>query len=644
MKPSFTNPFQGLYKTNSPGGSKIHNDSTCKWWGPFDESKRGDERYKLERAMDLVADAVALEQSQREIHASHLANAQHYNNRQLASFDWGTGFFLSKSLRPVNLVSEPIQAVAIDMLTAQVGKNRPKAAFIGRGASWKTKRAADKADKYLWGETVRQGLYSKLSSSFTSACIFGFGGMRHEWVNGKDELTEVHPDQILVDEREAAATGSYSYIFHRRCLPVATVSAKFNIPIEDLLEEAAGNESPLTHRKIGHGFILLVEGWIRATDGGPGRYVAATQKRCLDDQPWPNKWLPFCFYHYNRKISGRGFYQPAVIETLLPFKIRYDAITLRIQEMQNTSGHHWLVPNGSGVDPKDFMARGQRLILYNPGMMPTVVTLPGPLADYYRERDRIEGAMYSRLGLGQMSNASLPDNVRYDSSVALQEANAIQDGRLVIPAQGYEEYILDNFKTMMLFTRYHAGMREMDSDGGKQKIRTRYMAYGKGRGKSYCCDVDWDEIDLDENAYEMQLEASSAHSMTPAAARQRLEDDLGKGIITPAEYAVQVANPDSEAVLTLAAAAASNIEYVVDRLCDGIAISPEPDQDLEYGVKRVTQSLLLLDQYDDVDEDTRTAHLVWLAAAREILNSAVAAGPQGQPAQFMGPNAMPPGM
>lgn len=617
---------KGLFEADGEG-------AFVEWWTPRDGNVGDDPQVDEQRAKALIACAVSLENSQAEIHEMNLYNGQQYSNRQVAFFDWGTNQFVRQSNKPISRVNENMTAVIIDAMTAQIGKNRPKATAITRGASWSVRKNAKRLDKYLWGETMRQVLYDKFKSTFKTACIYGVGGMRHEWIKGKDELTEVFPDDILVDEREAAATGDFSYIMHRRCLPLNVVAAKFGIDPQVLKRDATFIDNPVANRRIGNGWVLVVEGWLKANDGHKGRYVAATNGRLLRDEVWDHKWVPFVFFRYNAPVAGRGFFTPSLVETILPFQIRHNELSDAIRFGIDSAGPVWMVPEGSRVNPNDLLGRYHRAIRHTPNLPPSLTIIPVGDGVLFEERRRVWEDAFQRVGLNQSSNASLPAAVRYDSSPALQEANAIQDDRLVDPAQRYEEYILANFKMMAQVTAANA----------TADTTTVWTYAGRKKSMRMTEQIKWKDINLEENSYVLQLEASSAHSMTPAAARQRLEEDLGKGAITPEEYALNTMHPDSESTATLASVQAEDLEWVVEQLQEGLYPPPESEQDLAGGIPRVRLSLLQLNQYDDVPEEVREVHVTWIAAASAIVEKAAEADAQGAPVgPDMAPGAMPP--
>lgn len=610
--------------------------NAIEWWTP--PAKTKDEDYDRARAHSLVRSCMDLERAQADVHMLNLYYGQMYDNRQLSLFEWGTSNFVRASLRPLSTANENHAAVCVDMMVAQIGKNRPKATPICRGAHFKRKRAAKKLDKFLWGTTVNVNHFAKAKNAFKCGLIYGFGGMRFCYEDGGIEEEAIFPDDIIVDQREVAATGHYSHLFHRRVLPVERVAEMFDLNVDDLLKDSqlvTGSEAA-GYRNIGKGWVLLVEGWLKANDGGEGRYVAATNGRLLKDEAWTEEWVPFVFYHYNEPISGRSFYQPPLLENLLPYQIRYNELSDIIRQAQDLSRAIALIPKGSGIDPNVLYAKQLRVLQYNIGFAPTFEILPTVARELYDERVRIKQEMRGAVGLGEYSNASLPSGNRLDSSKAVREANAIQDDRLVDPAQRYEEFHLNCYKMMMKVMGKYA---PKDASGKPKTV----LWHGGGK-MQYSESIDWSELDLSDEKgdyYTLQIEPSSAFSMMPSAMLDTLEDQLSRGLITPDDYKNALATPDTEAQLNVSTASARNIEVTVDRLLDGKYVPPKPEQDLVTAVQRVTISFLSLDTDYDIDTvpvEIYSIHRDWIAAAQAILDQAANANSNGQ----IAPNPMAP--
>jgi hypothetical protein len=578
----------------------------CGWWEDPEESNLPEDLTAAARANSLLDCARNLETVQREVHEQNLLCAQLYSNRELAAFDWGTGQLYRASLAPISMTGENLVLSVVDTLVNHVGKNRPKAKPITRGASWKLRRRARLLDKFLYGEFRRTKAYALGKQIYRDACIFGFGVL---YVGMKDEklhLERVFPDEFSVDQMEVVACGKARHYYRRRVLPLEVVAEKWDVEIAELEEKAKGQEY-VEYRTIGKGYVSVVEGWQVAVGSKKGKYMAAVPGLILDEDEWADENPPFVIYHYAEPPSG--FYYGGAVEQALPYQIRLNEINEVIRDAQDLMGRpRLLVAQGSQVNPYELTNVVAKIIKYT-GIKPEAVTWPAISAELYNERDRCWTQCREQFGLNNItSSAAPPPGARFDSSEAFREFNAIQDDRLSDQAQRFEQFYLELAETMV---------RTIKASGVSPKT-----VWASGGKRSRMEVIEWEKIDLSEDAYVMQLEATSLHDSTPSAVRDTLEKQLALGLITPDEYRLEISHPDDASELTLKAAAAADIRRVVELLEEGHWEDPTPVQDLPNGVEIVSLALLNLNQYEDDDDDGPSLDEIklnmtnWVVAAR----------------------------
>jgi hypothetical protein len=633
----FSGQSDTFYPTNNP--------SVVGWWvSPEEaaESEMEEEMLEKTRANSLLNCARALENVQREVHEQNLWSAQLYSNRELAAFDWGFGHLYRASLAPISRVGENITVRVVDTLVSQLGKNRPKPKPVARGASYHLRQSIRKLDKFLYGEFQRNKVYNLTKQAFRDACIFGFGCLYVyvEKKNGSDSvcMERVFPDEILVDQMEAVAAGRLRHIYRRRVLPVEVVAATYNIDEEELKKHAL-NYAYLDYRPVGQGWVVVVEGYQAATDSSPGRWVVATHDKILDEGEWKYDWFPYVFFNWQTPVSG--FYSPSVVEQVLPYQIRLNEINEIIRDAQDIMARpRILIAEGSRVNPLEIDNVVGRFIKYA-GVKPEAITWPAMNAEIYNERERLVRSCLEHFGLSNMAaTATPPPSARFDSSAAFREFNAIQDDRLSDPAQRFEQFHLDLAELII---------RAIKASEAHPKT-VWYSGYKKSRTEQ----IDWDDIDLEDNSYTMTMEAVSIYTMSPASARDELEKQLAMGLITPEQYRHELSSPDMEGLYSLQAAAADNLDLVEELLEAGEWRAPEPTQDLVSGITQMTLAMLALDKYEDTPMDVKLNFINWITLARAIVQKGTEtqtasappgmdAGMGGDPSQMGMPGMAPPG-
>jgi hypothetical protein len=331
-------------------------------------------------------------------------------------------------------------------------------------------------------------------------------------------------------------------------------------------------------------------------------------------------------YEFDEPVSG--WYPRSAVEIALNHQVRLNEINEVIRDAQDLMARpRILVAEGSRVSPAEFDNLVGRIIKYT-GIAPTVPNWQAVPPELYQERDHQIAACFAQFGLNEATvSGQMPSGFRADSSAAVREYNAIQDGRLADPAQRFEQFYLDIAEMIIRVIKA----------SGKSPKTVWYSGGRRARAET----INWAEVDLDEEAYVLQLQASSIFNLTPAALRDELEKQLAQQLITPEEYRAQVAHPDLESEASVQAAAAEDIEATIEELEDGKAPRPTPAQDLVNGVKRVSLAYLRAKRYEDVPPQVLENFLDWLSAARSWLRRG-AKQDAGTPA-LAGDPALPPG-
>lgn len=597
----------------------------CRWWEPAKDPK--DPLEEIARAASLIETVRGLEDKQREVHEQNLWNGRLYSNRELAAFDWGQGNFSRASLSPVSTLGENLVLQVVDTMVTQVGKNRPKVTPVTHDGSFTLKKQAQRLDRWLYGEFVRNRVYQKAKRVFRDTCIYGIGSLLVHFNGKRLEIERVFSDEVIVDQEEAARCGGTPrHRYRRRVLPLDEVAKTFKVDAKYLRAACERQSEWTSYRSPADGYIVVAEAWRAALGDDVGCYMAVCNGKVLKETPWKHEWLPWVDLQYQEPQAG--FYCPGAVEIALHYQVRLNEINEVIRDAQDLmSRPRLLVAEGSRVNPHEIDNLVARIIKYA-GIKPEAVTWPAIPVELYQERDRVVRTCFEQFGLGQLvSQARLPGQARLDSSAALREATSLTDDRLSDLAQRFEEMFLALGETMVrVMAACGEGYETVWTTGGRKARREV---------------IDWSEIDLDENAYTLTLEASSVFSMTPAARRDTLESWLAEQKISPEEYRRLLAHPDLEGEMSLQAAAAEDIDRVIELLEDEKYETPTEEQDLVQGVQRVTLACLRIRKYEEYEAGdlvTVESNMIkWLSMARAILEKGTEQPPQAPP---MGPTDM----
>lgn len=575
-----------------------------------------------------------LEEAQAEVHRGNLLNARLFQNRELTAFDWGHNQIRNVALSPVSRQAENLPLSIGETVVSLIGKARPKATPQTSDADWDLRNAAHELDQALYGEFQRLDIWGLAQEVLRDAFVFGFGVLHGVVADGDVVLERVFPDEVIVDQAECLHDRRPLTVARRRVLPVETALAIWgdSEANRDAILGAMQKRDYLSYRSPGPGYVVVVEGWCRATKGRPGRYAVAVggAEGTLRDEVFEDFHLPFVFFHWQVPITG--FYCPSGVEQVLPYQLRLNELNAVIRDAQDIMARpRILAAQGSQVDAGQFDNRIGRIISYL-GVKPEAITWPAVSAELYNERDRLVRSCFEFFGIPRLfSQGALPGGAKLDSSLALREYSAINQDRFANLSQRYENVHLDAARLIV---------RLRGTSGGKVRVTNP----GKGTRE-----LDWGEIleAFEEKSYDLTLEASSVLNQTPAARQDTIREWLQAQVITPEEFRLLLQHPDIEHQISLTVAASKDIDGVINELTHGRYEEPNPYQDLVQGVNRV--SLALLDaRRRNAPEKVLQLFRDWIESARSILEmgapaSPPPAAPPGMGAGPMGPNGLPQG-
>lgn len=562
-----------------------------------------------ERASAVLAHAADIEERHQEQHENNLLYAQMYSNRELPSFDWGYGVSVDTSLSPVSRLSENLSLSIVDTFVSQIGKNRPKAAVVLHGAPWSLRESAKKLDRWLYASFLRLEAYQKGKMAFRDAAIFGFGCLRID-VDAKGDLQieRVFPDDVLVDNRECLSGQPPVHVFVRRVMTHAEAMSRWDLP-EEIVEKAT-KKRYLGYRGIGPEHVVVVEAFRRGlrNERGkliPGRRVLAVEGHIIADEVWDEEWSPLVFFHWQSPVNG--WYNPSCVEQVFPYQLRLNEINENIRCAQNVMAvPRVLVPEGSRINVHQITNEIGKFIRYTGPMAPEAINWTAASPELYGERDRLVRSCYEFMGISQMSSQSkAPENARFDSSAAFREMSMIEQARFADLSQRFEEFYL---------RVAHGVVDVMNRDGGDQE-----MVYWRAGRAPMAESIRWSEVDMGRDEYVLTLEAASILNQTPAGRREALEEMRNRGTITEEEYLQHQANPDLEALASLATAAADDIDRVIEELFKGEEEIPTEYQDLVKGIERVHAAYLTLKRWKRVPAEIFENFEAWMLQARSIL-------------------------
>lgn len=604
--------------------------------------------YDVDRKVPLYEDGAvhsklfphvrALELDQRDVSVLNSLNSKLYSNRESMTFEQDN--YLGQNIRPVsNNLENGIQSV-VSTLVSKIGANKAKASIISRGANFGVFLKSRLLDRFLWSEFVHHEIHRKMKRCFKDACIYGTGFLKID-LDGDDIYCErVHPSEMVVDQRECISNELPLQMHQRKLVSklwlkktYAKKGTKNSAHIARLIDEVESKDDLYANYIASGGAdqVLVIESWKLATrDGsGDGRHTICIENCTLVDEVYSRDRFPFVIQKWEEPESG--FYGRSLVGDMIGYQIRLNDINETIRLGQDLMCvPRLLIEEGSSVQVQQLSNRMGKGYKYR-GTKPEAVTWNAFNSEIYNERDRLVAAMFKFAGISQLTaGGELPKQARLDSSEALREFNAIEDARFGDKTQAYEE------STKCVASHLIELNAKKHRAGKKATVRNFRM------GNTVDL-ISWKDVDMEKDMYVLEIGASSIINQTPAARKDTLQGWLAGGIITPDQYKAWSGHEDLERLADTMSASNDYIEYQIDKMLNGKAMTPDPNMNIAMGLPVVLDTynqVRCLDAPDQIASNLRN----WITAAKDMLQPP-APPPQMQDmmgAPPMGPEAMMP--
>ncbi len=171
------------------------------------------------------------------------------------------------------------------------------------------------------------------------------------------------------------------------------------------------------------------------------------------------------------------------------------------------------------------------------------------------------GWLYQVAGMDEGA-ASQQRPAGLNSGRALQFYHDFQSLRYADLSKRLAQHVLDTVERIIDAARRLAGADQSEEDGTDRRPGWT-VRYARG---SETREIAWSEVDMDRDAFVIELEEASAFPDTLAGRMQQVEQDAAEGRVAPEALAQLRLDPDLEARWDRQAADADFVDWLVERL------------------------------------------------------------------------------
>ena len=540
--------------------------------------------------------------------ANLIQNTRLYGGKDYSSITPGA---MDQSFHFDDILKFNLVRSLVDTLTSKAGTQRPRPIFVTDQGRWNEQQRAKGLTRALYGEFYRNDYYDKSMLIFRDAAVTGTGVFKVFAEDGSVKIERTYLWELFVD-RADAWYGSPRSMYQRKSIDRGQLAEMFPDK-SDEIENAKSSTASLDWIGIQSvsDRLEVVEGWHlpsskRASDG---RHVIALPGICLLDEPWTRSTFPFAILNYGKPQAG--FWGTSLVEDVASQQAELNLVLEKTQEMISLSVTRTYVPRGAKLS-KNHLSNVPGDVLEYSGMQPPIhIAPPGLPPEYMAYAGQIKSDAFEASGISQLSSSGLkPTGI--DSGIALREINDIQSDRFTVVSRGLERLSLDVGKLVI------ETIREIAEAEGSYEIQAL-----DERGRS-AYKINWDDINLDEESYAMQIYAAGLLPTRPEARMQSVLDLLQGGIIDAAEAQLLLDFPDTSAAFASRMAPFEIVDKQIFQMLDkGVECIPEPFMNLTYALKQAQNQYCLTGMMEEPPpEENRELLRRYMVLTKELIDAA----------------------
>ena len=514
----------------------------------------------------------------------------------------------------LNRVTFNIIQSMVDTVVAKHAATQPQIEVLTEGGNWDKQVRAKKSTKLLAGEFDRLKLYRLAPLVLRDSLIFGDGYLKFYSQHNKVHVERVFPGEIIIDEADAI-NGQPRQAFQvrfidREVAKACWPDAKFEI------ETASAHELGALAGPSTANMIKIIEAWHLPSAPGAkdGKHAIVINNKTLVYEDWQYDCFPFCRISWSPAMQG--WYGQGLADQLMGIQLELNKLLRRVQlSMHLMSVPYYLVEVGSKITKTHLNNEVGHIVEYL-GSKPEARVNQSVHPEVFEQIERLFSRAYELAGISPLE-AQAKKPVGLDSRPALAEYADIASERHAFFSMSWQEFFRDcSWQIFRCCSEIH-------SETGEYKTR--------GVNKKVLEPLKWSDCELENDDYTFKLSAANLLPTTPAGKKNFVQDLTQAGVFTPDQALRLLQFPDIEAITGEMTAAEDDIDWCIYKmLVEGEYTPPEPFQDIQKAIKRVTAEYLKARQAG-ASEDRLELLRMFLRDCTALMPPAAPPGPPGPP-------------
>ena len=498
-------------------------------------------------------------------------HARLYGNRNMQGL--APGSYEAQNIGGEILKYNLVRSV-VDTICAKAGRQRPRGQYLTDDGKWSEQQKAKQLNRATYGEFYRAKFYRQLPKIVRDAELFGTGVVKVMPDTNRMVLIErTFPWELFVDSSDGWY-GTPRTLYQRKAIDRDVLAEMFPGKRKDIEKCTATAPIDLVGSASVSSRLEVVEAWHLPSSkkAKDGRHVIAVKDILLDDSAWTRQTFPFAFFHYSEAVAS--FWGDSVVDDIKSQQFELNLTLEKKQEMLSLNVPRTYVNRNAKLSKQHMSDVPGEIVEYSGLQPPIHVAPPGLPPELLGHEQSTKSDAYEIAGISQASATSQkPDGVV--AAVAIREVNDIETERFALVSRGVEQFAMD-VTTLVVET-----MKEIAEEDGSYKMVAIDV---RGRAAEA---LDLKALDLDTEAYVLQVYPTGLLPTRPEARMQRVMELVESGIMDATQAAIALDYPDVDAVMRNKLAPYELVDKVLDAMLEkGEVVMPEPFWPLEYALQR----------------------------------------------------------
>jgi hypothetical protein len=495
---------------------------------------------------------------------------------------------------------------ASDTVVAKITKNKPKPKPLTTGGNWSLRKKAKMLERFFDAQFYISGVSKASPKVFLDAVVMGTGVFKVYEEDKKILVERIFPGELFVDTMDGLY-GDPRMIVQRKYVDRAVLMKMFPKHKEQILYAKPLDTDHI--EDVGYtedcDQITVLEAWRRPSTSGAkdGKHIIAIDGATLLLEGW-DRGLPFVFIRWSEPI--RGFWGVGLAEELTGIQAEINRLLQKIQAAFHlVSVPRVFVEEGSKVMSAKLNNRLGMIVPYR-GTKP-IYEVPASTHPEMREHLwMLYNKAFEIAGVSTMSSGGTKP-AGLESGIALRTFHDIETERFATVARSWEQLHLDIALQMVSVAKRIGG------------------SFATQSGKYSLQQIEWKDIDMDRDAYILQVFPASALPSTPAGRLAAVEQMINAQLFGPETAKELLDYPDLDKQMALDRAARDNIDRILEKILDeGQFETPEPYMDLQLAIVVAQSTYNMALEYEDIPEERLNMLRNFMRLCHRMLKAAMA--------------------